>query len=166
MTMALPAFFRLTGAFLVGVVSLLVALLIFAMFMPALLVFFGMMLPFLAGAMLILAVVLILWTVIYFITMIGVGVYYAIMHPMHVNRAHGTSYSMGGVSEAGVGGKGSSLASSGAGSAGSGGKGSSAAHPHHAHPRPKPLKAPMHPSKKAEHAARKAAKRRAAKKKR
>jgi hypothetical protein len=138
--MALPAFFKLTGAFLVGVVSLLIALLIFALFLPALLVFFGLLLPFLAGAMLILAVVLILWTVIYFTTMIGVGVYYAIRHPMHVNAKHGTSYGISGVSEAGA-----------------GGKGRSAAHPHHAHPhhahpahphhRPKPLKAPVHPSR-------------------
>jgi hypothetical protein len=146
--MTATPFFKLTGAFLVGVISLLAALLIFALFLPVVLAFFAIALPFLAGAALILTAVVILWILIYFSIMIGVGIYYAVRHPMKVNAAHGASYGVSHVREAGV-----------------SGKGHSAAHPHHTY-KHKPLKVPVHPSKKAADAAKSAAKRRAAKKKR
>lgn len=127
---------RLTGAFAVGVASLLVALMLLALFFTDIISFFFVIFPFFVGAVLLLTAIVILWVLIYFSTMIVVGVYYAIRHPMRVNEMHDAHYGVSGVKEAGRRAKGKSL------------------------------KAPVHPSKKAEHAARKAAKRRAAKKKR
>ncbi|MFH0956546.1 MAG: hypothetical protein V1813_01645 [Candidatus Aenigmatarchaeota archaeon] len=100
--MAYTQFFRITGAFIVGVISLVVAIVILALFFPLLMAFFAAVFPFIAGALLILAAVVVLWLLVYFFAMIGVGIYYAIRKPMEVNRAGSASYGVSGVSEAGL----------------------------------------------------------------
>jgi hypothetical protein len=95
-------FFRITGAFIIGVVSLVAAIILFGLFLPLVLALFAALFPFITGAMLILVAVVVLWLIVYFFMMLGAGIYYAIRKPMEVNVEEEASYGLEGVTEAGL----------------------------------------------------------------
>ncbi len=100
----------ITGAFLVGVASLLAAIGIVFLFWEPLFALISMALPFIAGSLLIIVAVVIVWVLVYAFAMIGVAIYYAIRHPMKVNTSPAGVYGLSGsgIKEAGKGGRGAS----------------------------------------------------------
>ena len=93
-------FLQMTGAILLGLATLAVAVLVVLALSPYILPFFSAILPFLAGVVLVIVVVIIIWIVLYIAAIIGVGLYFAIKHPMEVNKTS-AGYEMDKVSEAG-----------------------------------------------------------------
>ncbi len=91
---------KVTVAFAVGVIALLVALFIVFALWNVISAFLTALAPFLVGAVLILAAVVIVWVAVYFLMMLGVGIYYFITSPMTVDTAS-KGYSMKGVEESG-----------------------------------------------------------------
>ena len=79
-------FLRLTGAFLLGAITLVIAIAVVFLLAPIILPALASLLPFLVGAVLVVAAVIIIWIMIYIFAMIGVAIYYAINHPAEVNR--------------------------------------------------------------------------------
>lgn len=90
---------RLTGAFVFGFVLLVLSAVLVLVLWPFLMPFFGMIFPFLIGAVLYIVVVLIVWGLLLMFTYLGVAVYYAVKHPMKISK-HG-SYSIRKTKEAG-----------------------------------------------------------------
>ena len=93
-------FLKLTGAVILGLVTLGIAVAAVIIFSAQLLAFFAGILPFLVGAMLVIVAVIIVWIIIYVAAIIGVAIYYAIRHPMQVSKEHG-DYGIGKVKESG-----------------------------------------------------------------
>ena len=62
-------FLRMTGAFLLGIVALLVAGLVFLFLLPVLL-------PLAFGTLILVAIFLVVWAAVYVAMVIGVGIYY------------------------------------------------------------------------------------------
>jgi len=93
-------FLNLTGAVLLGIVTLVVAAVAVLLMLPLIMPFFAAMLPFLAGAFLVIVAIIIVWMLLYAAATVGVAVYYAIRHPMEVNRDSG-SYDIDKVKESG-----------------------------------------------------------------
>lgn len=85
-------FLRLTGAFLLGIVALLVAGLVFLFLLPVLL-------PLALGVFLIVAVFMVIWAVVYVAMVIGVGIYY-FFRPMKFEKKD-KDYSIAKAEEAG-----------------------------------------------------------------
>jgi hypothetical protein len=93
-------FLHLTGAVLLGLVTLGMAVAAVFLLAPYLIPFFEAALPFLVGAVLIIVAVIIVWMILYVAGVVGVAIYYAIRHPMQVSKRPGT-YGIGEVKEAG-----------------------------------------------------------------
>jgi hypothetical protein len=68
---------------------------------PYILPFFVGLLPFLVGTLLFIVAVIVVWIIIYIAAVIGVALYYIIMHPMTVSQKPGT-YSVDKAKEAGM----------------------------------------------------------------
>lgn len=85
-------FLRLTGAFLLGIVALLVAGLVFLFLLPVLL-------PLAIGAFIIISVFLVIWAAVYVAMVIGVGIYY-FFKPMKFEKKD-KDYSIAKTKEAG-----------------------------------------------------------------
>ncbi|UCD02810.1 MAG: hypothetical protein JSV63_03430 [Candidatus Aenigmatarchaeota archaeon] len=79
-------FMRLTGAFLIGVVALIIAVAAVFLLAPYILPLIASLLPFVLGTLLVIVAVIIIWILIYLFAMIGVAIYYAIKHPAEVSR--------------------------------------------------------------------------------
>jgi len=93
-------FLKLTGAVLLGLVTLAIAVAAVFIFSVPLLAFFAAAMPFLVGAVLVFVAVVIIWMILYVAAFIGVAIYYAIRHPMQVSKEHG-DYAIGKVKESG-----------------------------------------------------------------
>jgi len=93
-------FLRLTGAMLLGAVSLVIAIIAVLVLSPYIFPILSAALPFLFGTMLVIVAVVIIWVLIYAFAMIGVAVYYAIKHPAEVNTSS-SGYSIDKVKESG-----------------------------------------------------------------
>jgi hypothetical protein len=93
-------FLNLTGAVLLGIATLIVAAVLVLALSPYILPFFVGLLPFLVGAVLLVAAIIIIWLVIYIAATIGVAIYYIIKHPMKVSDKPGT-YGLDKVKESG-----------------------------------------------------------------
>ena len=94
-------FLSLTGAVLLGVGTLVAAAVAVLLALPLIIPFFAALLPFLAGAFLVIAAVAIVWALLYAAATVGVAVYYALAHPMQVNR-ESPPYDIGKVAESGL----------------------------------------------------------------
>ena len=79
-------FLRMTGAFLLGAVTLVIAIAVVFLLAPYILPFLAVLLPFVVGALLVVVAVVIVWALIYICAMIGVAIYYVVKHPAEVNR--------------------------------------------------------------------------------
>ena len=90
----------MTGAVLLGLITLGIATAAVILFSTQLLTFFKGILPFLVGAVLIIVAVIIIWIILYVAAIVGVAIYYAIRHPMEVSKKHGY-YGIGNVKESG-----------------------------------------------------------------
>lgn len=93
-------FLKLTGAVILGLATLGIAVAAVIIFSVQLLAFFAGILPFLVGAMLVFVAVVVIWIVLYVAGVIGVAIYYVIKHPMQVSKEHG-DYGIGKVKESG-----------------------------------------------------------------
>ena len=93
-------FLRLSGAFLVGVAALAAAIVLVFLLSPYILPFIAALLPFLAGSLLFVVAVVVIWVLIYFFAMLGVAIYYAVKHPAEVN-SESKGYELKNVSESG-----------------------------------------------------------------
>jgi len=94
-------FLNLTGAVLLGIVTLVVAAVAVLLMLPLIMPFFAAMLPFIAGALLVIVAIVVVWMLLYAAATVGVAVYYALAHPMQVNR-ESPPYDIGKVSESGL----------------------------------------------------------------
>ena len=92
-------FGKLTGAVVLGLVTLLLSALAVLVLLPYLIPLLSVLLPFLAGASLMVFAVLIIWTAVYISALIGIFIYY-IFKPMNVKK-RGKGYSISGAREAG-----------------------------------------------------------------
>ena len=90
----------MTGAFLLGVVALVISIAAVFLLAPYIFPFLLAIFPFLAGTMLVIAAVVIIWVLIYVFAMVGVAIYYAIKHPAEVDTKS-KGYSIDGVKESG-----------------------------------------------------------------
>ena len=85
---------------MLGLVTLIVAVVAVVLLSPYIIPFFGAALPFLIGTALVVFAVIVIWAVLFVAAMIGVAIYYAVMHPMKVSKEHG-DYGLKKVSESG-----------------------------------------------------------------
>ena len=75
---------RLSGAFLIGFIAVIIALALVFTFSAGILGFFGMLFPFLIGSLLFLFAVIVIAALNYIFVMLGVVIYY-LFKPMHVS---------------------------------------------------------------------------------
>ncbi len=94
-------FLKLTGVVLMGAVTLAIAIAAVLLLSPFILPMFATALPFLVGAMLLVVAILVVWALVYIFAMIGVALYYAIMHPAEVNMKS-AGYDLKKVKESGM----------------------------------------------------------------
>lgn len=92
-------FGKLTGAALLGLVTLLLAAVAVFLLLPYIVPLFSVLMPFVQGVMLIIAAVLVIWAGLYVSAFIGVFIYY-IFKPMKVEKKE-KGYSISGAREAG-----------------------------------------------------------------
>ena len=92
-------FGKLTGAALLGFVTLLLAAVAVFLLLPYIIPLFSVLMPFIQGVMLIIAAVLIVWMAVYISAFIGIFIYY-IFRPMKVEKKE-KGYSILGAREAG-----------------------------------------------------------------
>ncbi len=94
-------FLKLTGAVLLGLVTLAIAAVLVFLLAPYIIPFFVGLLPFLVGTLVFIVAVIVVWVIIYVAAVIGIALYYVIMHPMTVSQQPGT-YSLDKAKEAGM----------------------------------------------------------------
>jgi hypothetical protein len=77
---------KLTGAFVFGLILLILAAVLVYILSPYIIPFFQFLLPFLGGVLLFVLAILVIWAIIFIVAYIGILVYTAIKHPMKVKK--------------------------------------------------------------------------------